>query len=303
VKSNERDTAEFSVSVPPADPGWETIASRVRVDLGALSHPGKVRPNNEDHFLVARCNRTFETLRTNLPPGQVPERCGETVYGLLVADGMGGAAAGEVASRMAITNLINLVLLTPDWIMRLDEQSAEVTARRMERRFQQVRDALTEQARLDPNLAGMGTTLTAAVSLGADLFITHVGDSRAYLLHQGRLLRLTHDQTLAQAMVDAGVLTPEEAATHFLRHVLAGVIGSRGDKVRVELSQLLLEDGDQLLLCTDGLTEMVPEPAIAEVLQGAATAGEACNTLVQRALDAGGKDNVTVVLGRYTIPS
>jgi PPM family protein phosphatase len=297
------DTVELPAVGPPAGPGWETIASRVQVDLGALSHQGKVRPNNEDHFYVTRCERSLQTLLTNLPPGQVPEQCVETVYGLLVADGMGGAAAGEVASQMAITTLVDLVLWTPDWIMRLDEKAVQdVVSRRMEQRFHQVQEAMVERARAEPNLSGMGTTMTLTVSLGIDLLITHVGDSRVYLFRQGRLLKLTHDHTLAQALVDAGVLRPEEAATHFLRHMLTRVIGTRGDAVRVELHWLRLADGDQLLLCTDGLTEMVPETAIAEVLQKGEPAAGACNALVNLALERGGRDNVTVVLARYHVP-
>jgi len=302
MSGKEADTSEFPVSGLPDGPGWETISSRVQVDLGALSHLGKVRPNNEDHFYVTRCQRSLQTLLSNLPPGQIPQQCVETVYGLLVADGMGGAAGGEVASRMAITTLVELLLWTPDWIMRPDEEAIQEVSRRMEARFRQVQDALADRARAEPKLSGMGTTMTLAVSLGVDLLITHVGDSRVYLLRQGRLLRLTHDHTLAQSLVDAGVLRPEEAATHFLRHILTRAIGTRGDEVRVEFNSLRLADGDQLLLCTDGLTEMVPEPAIAEVLQKGEPAAGACSALVNLALERGGRDNVTVVLARYHIP-
>jgi protein phosphatase len=278
------------------------MSARIQVDLGALSHPGKVRPNNEDHFLVARGERAFETLLTNLPPGEVPQRCGETVYGMLVADGMGGAAAGEVASRMAITTMVELVLRTPDWIMRLDEYYARLRLERMEQRFQKVAEALTAQARQDPNLAGMGTTMTVAASLGAELIVGHVGDSRAYLFHQGRLLRLTHDQTLAQALADAGVISPDEAATHFFRHMLTSVIGTHGREVKVQLNQLRLTDDDQLLLCTDGLTAEVSDQAIVEVLRRDDPVARACETLVGLSLARGGRDNVTVVLARYHIP-
>ena len=133
----------------------------------------------------------MQTMLTNLPPGASPERA-ETAYGLLVADGMGGAAAGEVASRTAITILVDLVLRTPDWIMRPDEGLIREVLGRMDRRFRQVNQALAEQARSEPDLAGMGTTMTLACSHGADLVVAHVGDSRAYLFRQGRLAQLTH---------------------------------------------------------------------------------------------------------------
>lgn len=302
MSRKEGDTDEIPVAKLTEGPAWETISSRVQVELAALSHPGKVRPNNEDHFLVARVERDFETLLTNLPPRQVPQRCGETAYGMLVADGMGGAAAGEVASRLAITTFVELVLRTPDWNMRLDEHNALVVLDRMEQRFRQVAKVLTEQGWQYPNLAGMGTTLTVGVSVGADLFLSHVGDSRAYLFHRGRLLRLTHDQTVAQELADIGAIRPEEVATHFFRHVLTGALGTNGSEVRVELKQLRLADGDQLLLCTDGLTEMASEPAITEVLQRDGSAASACDALIGLALAQGGRDNVTVVLARYQIP-
>jgi protein phosphatase len=280
---------------------FKSDSERVQVDLGALSDPGKVRPNNEDHFLVTRFDRSMRTLITNLPPGHVPEHYGETAYGMLVADGLGGEAAGEVASRLAVSVLVDLVLQTPDWILRLDEESLRQVRKRMERRFQQVQEALRGQAREDPSLAGMGTTMTLVCSLGADLLLIHVGDSRAYLLRQGKLHRLTCDHTMAQSLADAGVISPQDVATHPLRHVLTNVLGGRDGRVRVDWRELRLVDGDQVLLCTDGLTDMVPHETIIEVLRSAGTAADACRTLVELALDAGGKDNITVVLGRFHI--
>ena len=190
-------------------------SSWVEVDLAALSHPGRVRDNNEDHFYVARIDRSLQTLDTNLPEGDVPRHYAETAYGLLVADGVGGAAAGEVASRTAMHALIDLVIETPDWIMRLDQPLADEVLQRMERRFQQVREVLIQRAKDDPSLRGMGTTMTVACTLGTEVLTAHVGDSRAYVFRRGGVLeRLTRDQTLAQSLVDAGAITPEEIPTH-----------------------------------------------------------------------------------------
>src|SRR5262245_42010257 len=125
-RESEIDTDVFTLSEAPDARSFRSISSLVQVDLGALSDPGKVRPNNEDHFLVARFDRSMQTLLTNLPPGHVPGHSGETAYGMLVADGMGGEAGGEVASRLAVSVLIDLVLQTPDWILRLDEQSLQI---------------------------------------------------------------------------------------------------------------------------------------------------------------------------------
>jgi PPM family protein phosphatase len=301
-RANDTDTDEFLLPPSLNAHHRRTISTRVQVDLGALSDRGKVRPINEDHFLVARFDRSMQTLLTNLPPGQVPVRHGETAYGMLVADGMGGHLAGEVASRNAISFLVDLVLETPDWILRLDDDLIQEVKHRMEWRFQQVQEALKEQAREDPALSGMGTTLTVACSLGTDLFLFHAGDSRAYMFRQDRLHRLTCDHTMAQCLADVGAILPEEVATHPLRHILTNALGGKGEKLRVECRELRLEDGDQILLCTDGLTDLVPDAAIREVLQRNATAADASRAMVDLALEAGGKDNVTVALGRYHIP-
>jgi protein phosphatase len=274
----------------------------VEVDLAALSDQGKVRPNNEDHYLVVRGERALQTLLTNLPEGRLPERFAEVGYGMLVADGMGGVAGGEVASQMAIITLVNLVLNTPDWIMRLGGQEIQEVMERMAERFRRVDAALHEQARFDPSLSGMGTTLTLAYSLGSDLVLTHVGDSRAYLLRGGELYQLTRDHTMAQALLNLGVIRPEEAATHRLRHVLTNALGVSAGRSEAEVQCLSLTDEDQVLLCTDGLTDMVDNATIGTVLRTTSSSREACQTLVQRALANGGKDNVTVVLARYRFP-
>lgn len=272
------------------------------MDVSGLSHVGLVRSNNEDHFLVARIDRTLTTLITNLPPGSVPAVSVDSIYGLLVADGLGGHAAGEVASRTAIATLIDLVLATPDIITRLDDHFSQEVLRRFEQRFRRIAEVLAEQARGEPHLAGMGTTMTAACTAGADLLIAHIGDSRAYLMRQGRLLRLTRDHTVAQLLADTGRIGSHEIQTHPLRHILTGVLGTRGGPTDVDLSAHRLLDGDWILLCTDGLTEMVPEAAIVEVLQQPSqSAADACARLVQAALDRGGKDNVTAIVGRYSL--
>jgi serine/threonine protein phosphatase PrpC len=297
------DTAEFLTPLPAEGKARQVRSSAVQVDIGALSDPGKVRPNNEDHYLAARFDRSMQVLLTNLPPHNVPDRYGETAYGMLVADGMGGEAAGEIASSTAIRVLVDLVLGTPDWIMLYDEVRLQQVEARMTQRLEQVNEALAEQAQAEPELSRMGTTMTLTCSLGADLILAHVGDSRVYLFRQGKLHQRTHDHTLAQALADAGQIRPEQAATHRLRHVLTNALGPRMDKILVEIRRERLEDGDQVMLCTDGLTEMVPERAIEEVLRRPGPAAEACRALVDLALEAGGKDNVTVVLGRYRLPA
>jgi protein phosphatase len=148
----------------------------------------------------------------------------------------------------------------------------------------------------------MGTTLTIAWSLGAELFVAHIGDSRVYLSRDGLLCQLTRDHTLAQTLADSGLIAPEEVATHRLRHVLTQAMGSPDMGGKPQVQRLRLADGDRLLLCTDGLTDMVEEGKIAAVLGRPTSAAETCQALVDLALEGGGRDNVTVVVGAYRLP-
>jgi protein phosphatase len=216
---------------------------------------------------------------------------------------MGGASAGEVASQIAISTLINLVLHTPDWMMRVGDLEAKQVMQRMTDRFEVVDAVLRDQAELDPSRAGMGTTMTLALSVGHDLFLAHIGDSRAYVLRNGVLHQLTRDHTLVQGLVELGVIQPEEAGTHRLKHVLTRVLGTKPEHMGAEVQRVLLADGDQLLLCTDGLTDMVSAATIEAGLRDSPSSEAACRFLVDKALESGGRDNVTIVVARYRIPS
>ncbi len=293
------DTAEYPQLPSAPEPEPRPVPLQAQLDLGALSHQGHVRLNNEDVYLVSRANRTLTTLLTNLPEGFVPERFEEAGYGLLVADGIGGMAAGEVASRLAVRTLVNLVIHTPDWIMHTDEHESEHLLERIARHYREVDAALKEEARADPRLWGMGTTLTLAYSLGSDLFLGHVGDSRVYFCHGAEFYQLTRDHTCAQAFADLGIIQPEEVLTHRFRHVLTRALGAGDSPVEADVQRVRLSDGDQVLLCTDGLSEMVDDPTIEGVLRSAPTAAKGCQALVDLALKNGGKDNVTVILARY----
>ena len=145
--------------------------------------------------------------------------------------------------------------------------------------------------------------MTAAYSLGDDLFITQVGDSRAYLFRGGKLQLLTRDQTMAQLLADRGQISQQEVARHRLRNVLTSALGGSQKEVRVEIQRWKLIDGDRLLLCTDGLTDMMDDASIAEVLSRETRSDEACRKLVEGALANGGRDNITVVLAGYSIPA
>jgi protein phosphatase len=283
------------------------FSSRVRIGFGAVSHVGKVRQTNQDAYLIYRTGRYWEKILTSLAEGDLPDRYEETGYVMAVADGMGGAAGGEVASRLALCTGVNLVLNAVKWALKLDhpaEREAEIREgqERAVNYFRQIDAALTRRAAEDPALAGMGTTLTVASSVGDDLLVYHVGDSRAYLFRRGKLQRLTRDHTLAQALADAGAIDPEDVPAHRLHHVLTRTMGGHGGQVETDFHHYQLADGDRVLLCTDGLTGMVPDEQIGEVLRATETSAEGCQALLERALEGGGTDNVTIILARYDIP-
>jgi serine/threonine protein phosphatase PrpC len=300
------DTAEYQCLISPSAgdtgrPKPETTS--VRAEFGAVSHAGKVRPKNEDHYLVFRISRKQETLLTNIPDDQQSQPAGEAGYSMIVADGMGGMAAGEVASRLAITTALKLVNKSAKWGFKINPKEARELFDRINCYVREIDKTLTEKGDADPRLFGMGTTLTAVYSMGVDLFVTHLGDSRAYLYRKGALQQLTKDHTFAQAMADAGYIGPDEVRRHARRNTLTNYVGGRRGKVKADLRWLRLADGDRLLLCTDGLSEMVDDRSIARILHDHDQPQDAAQTLLDEALERGGKDNVTVVVARYEIPT
>ena len=280
--------------------GLDEVWTCLDVDLGAISHQGYVRENNEDSYLVMKFGRSLENLMTNVEEDLLEQNYFMNGYGMLVADGMGGLAGGEVASRLALSKLIELIVDTSDWTLALQrEQDVTTVLERMTDRFLQIDAILRKEADKDKTLQGMGTTLTVAGALGNNLIVGHVGDSRAYLLRGDDLKQLTTDHTLAQALIDAGVANRDDPASRSMRHVLTAAVGSLGEQVEPQVQRFKLSAGDKLLLCTDGLTEMVEDLTIAQVLSEAKSAQTACQDLVDLALSGGGTDNITVVLAHF----
>lgn len=271
-----------------------TAPAKVWLEFAGQTHIGKVRPNNEDQFLIARVSKSLVLLATSLPPEQRTEIADREGYVFLVADGMGGHAGGERASAFIVNETIQYFQETAKWFFQLDDPDEKVRIRLLREALERADRKLIEEATRDQTLAGMGTTLTALSLIAAEAFLVHVGDSRAYLLRQGRLEQLTTDHTHAQELVDQGLLRPEEVRTHRLRHVLTNVLGGTPG-VESELLKFRLADGDRLLLCTDGLSDQVRDERIAELLGQAANPDEACQALVEAALTEGGRDNITVV--------
>jgi protein phosphatase len=268
-----------------------------RMEFSARTHNGLVRTNNEDQYLVVRLRKSLDLLDTSLLPHDLPQLGDQEGHVLLVADGIGGRAGGERASAMVVRETAHYLLGAAKWFFRLDDPDEHVRLRLLREALDRIDRQIIAEGKENPELAGMGTTLTAAGIVGTDLFIVHVGDSRAYLYRDGKLEQLTTDHTITQQLMDEGILSPEQAKGHRLHSVLTNAIGGKPG-VEPEIIKHRLISGDRVLLCTDGLTEPVPDAKIAEILANHPDPHDACDALVGASLDAGGCDNVTVVVAK-----
>lgn len=274
---------------------------RVRAEFGARTHPGRVRSNNEDNYLVVRRRRVRDVVLTSLGEGTLPES--ELVtYTMAVADGMGGHKFGELASLMALRSGWEIGGAEIRWTVSESRREAEVMKIKARLYFQLIHRSILAEAEGNPKLRGMGTTLTVCYTTGHALFVVHVGDSRAYLHRGGTIEQLTHDHTLAQERIDAGQIEPDSPEALRVRHILTNSLGAGWDSVEVDVGHHRLEGGDRLLLCTDGLSDLVADDELARALDDHPDPNDAARALVDLALDRGGGDNVTAVVGRYEFP-
>ena len=180
--------------------------------------------------------------------------------------------------------------------MRLRSLAGQQVQERIDAYVTEMDRTLHAMGEADSDLAGMGTTWTSIYVVGSNAIIVQIGDSRAYLLRKGTLKQITRDQTLAQAMIDSGV--PPEDTTR-VRHILTNCLGGSQKVVSPSIGHLALQDGDRLLLCTDGLTDQVTDSEMADLLGWSSSPQIACDVLVQLALDRGGKDNITVIVAEF----
>jgi protein phosphatase len=267
-----------------------------------LSDRGRVRERNEDQFLIATLVKALEIQQTSLPLPKF-QHSSDRSYLFVVADGMGGHAGGEKASALAIESVEAFMLETFKWFFQFQGNEENNLLTEFQSALGQANARVLREATAHPELRGMGTTLTLAYGLNDHLFLAHVGDSRCYLYRNGALQKLTSDHTLVEDMVRRGALRAEQAAHHHWRHVITNVVGRDSREVTVEVHKLHLQARDTILLCSDGLTEMVREDEIARILEGSADPESACKQLVAHANDAGGRDNITVVAASYDLSS
>jgi serine/threonine protein phosphatase PrpC len=273
--------------------------------FGACSRLGRFHAVNEDHYLITRVGRSQETLLTSLPDNLVGKRFDEEGFAMVVADGLGNSGAGEAASRAALVTLIHLILNFCKWNLRIDDRIAEEIMDRAERFFRHVDSAVvyegTARGWRQPQ-----TTLTAVFGAGRDLFFAHVGHSRAYLFRDRSLVRLTRDHTVARRGESAPLmpLVDVNTTTRDLGHIVTETIGKSGSVgPRIDLERFRLVDGDRILVCTNGITDLLDESVIASVLDSGASPDDESRRLVDLAMEAGGDDDATALVAEFKISS
>src|SRR3989441_5918404 len=263
----------------------------IKIEVFAKTDRGRTRDHNEDRFLVADLTRRAASLQPTVREHEVGER--GTLF--VVADGMGGAAAGELASEMATDTIY-------DQMVKMWGGEREATPQRFAHRLKEAVEVanghIHAYAKAHPEVRGMGTTTTAVGVLGDHVYVSQVGDSRAYLIRNGQGVQLTKDQSLMQRLVEAGEVTEEEAAHSERRNIILQALGPDA-KVKVDLTYQEVRRGDVLVLCSDGLSGQVKKDEIAEVAGRAQDLPAACDRLIALANERGGPDNITVVIARF----
>ncbi len=261
-----------SVAQSPPTPESDRSFVSFTIELQAAVDAGRARSNNEDSVAI--------DADTSLA---------------VLADGMGGYNAGEVASNMA-TSFIRAEL--GRWLREASAQASDQDVRRaMDICVDNANRAIFNASNANPQYAGMGTTLVVAVFRDGRLLVGHVGDSRAYRLRGGRLQQITRDHSLLQEQIDAGLITPEQAAFSANKNLVTRAVGVE-DTVLLETHQHDVQPGDLYLLCSDGLSDMLDDGAIGQLMQSVDSLESGCKSLIDAANDAGGKDNISVILVR-----
>ncbi len=285
-------TAPFDA---PAEPVPARKPLDHEIDVYGLTHPGLVRKDNQDNFLVAALHKRVDVKFSSLTDSAIATSIDERLaFIAMVADGVGGAEHGEAASRRAVEAATQYVTHTVRCFYASGTKDESLTDT-----LQEAARCAHEQVKLQATATGarsMATTLTLFLGVWPWIYVLQVGDSRCYVLRQGALLQLTRDQTMAQELIDLGVLKPTDAQHARLSHVLSSAIGSPSALPKV--TRFASEWGNVYLLCSDGLTRHVADGEIQATLASMTSAREACETLRDMALARGGSDNITVVIGR-----
>ncbi len=279
----------------------ESQSTKVKIDCAGQTDIGKQRSSNQDHFLIANLHKNMHVENSSVPFDQ-PELFGETMGKLLfVADGMGGAQAGEVASQMAIQEMATHLLNSMHWLFCPKQPEIERFIEDLKAGAMRSHDAVCKDSESDPTHRGMGTTLTVAYLFWPVLYVLHVGDSRCYILRDQKWIqRLTKDQTLAQVLYDHGQLNEVELKESPYNNVLTSAIGIQGEPEAI-VYKTRLNAGDRVLLCSDGVNVHMEDQEIESILNNRQSPSEVCEHLINTANDRGGQDNITAVVA-FTEP-
>lgn len=268
------------------------------IDVYGVSDRGKVRANNEDHFLLASVHRRVNIVDTNLSErDRLPLGEQRLAFMAMVADGVGGATGGELASAIALETATKYVVSALDCYDRAAANNGSMAPALQDAALKS-HEAVLELASTEGDDVRMATTLTLWMGVWPWYYLLQVGDSRYYLYREGKLTQITRDQTIAQELLDQGVFTRAVAERSQFKNVLSSAIG--GESSMPVITRLRADWGNVHLLCTDGLTKHVNDEQIAQRLASMTSAKQVCEQLLQDALDAGGTDNITIVVGRAT---
>jgi|SRR2546423_2431094 len=265
------------------------------IDVVGVTHTGLVRPNNQDHFLIGSLRQRFDVLQSSLPHvDELPLKEDRLASLMMVADGVGGGRKGEEASELAIEALTRYISETVRCYYSADTGDADFT-QALEQAAFRCHQRVVEEGLKHPEFEGMATTLTLFIGVWPWCYLLQVGDSRYYQFRQGHLVQISRDQTMAQELIDSGMFAAAVNKTP-LTNILSSSIG--GPETMPVVKRLPNSWSTTHMLCTDGLTKHVSDERIAERLRRMESAQQVCEQLLQDALDAGGTDNITIVVGR-----
>jgi len=274
----------------------------VAADVFGATDRGRVRQANEDQFLIASLHKSMRVRQTSLEGlGGLVRLHGAAAHLLVIADGVGGNRDGELASGTAIETIAEHVGETIGCFYSYDVEREHEFLTQLQRAVERSHDQVRLRYAEDDG-RGAATTLTMVTLIWPRAYVVHVGDSRAYYLHGGRLRQLTSDQTAYEELADLGVISDSPAVggqKDRLKHMLTSAVGA---EIEPSIGLVDLEFGDALLLCTDGLTKHVPDDEITRILEAGADAERTCRRLVDLTLERGASDNVTVIVGRFAAP-
>jgi protein phosphatase len=266
------------------------------LDVFGISHVGRVRPENQDHYLICSLHKRMQIHSTSIPEAELQSPETERLAFLaMVADGVGGGVGGEQASRNTLREVTQYVQHSMHCYYSADSADDDTFTRSLEEAALTCHNQLGEQAAADPSLRTMATTLTLLLGVWPRLYLLQVGDSRYYLFRDGELTQVSRDQTLAQEMIDMGVLKRQDAKSRW-SNILSSAIG--GPHSQPVVTAVENDWGRVHLLCSDGLTKHVSGDRIADRLRTMQSAQQVCQDLLNDALEDGGTDNITIFVGR-----